>query len=69
MESHPHHHHSSSLHRVITRRAVLSAAVGSAGAALLAACGTQGTKGHFCLSGGRSSECGVIARVFALSGE
>lgn len=46
MESHPHHHHSSSLHRVITRRTVLSAAVGSAGAALLAACGTQGAKGH-----------------------
>lgn len=46
MESHPHHHHSSSLRRVITRRTVLSAAVGSAGAALLAACGTQGAKGH-----------------------
>lgn len=46
MESHPHHHHSSSLHRVITRRAVLSAAVGSAGTALLAACGAQGAKGH-----------------------
>lgn len=46
MESHPHHHYSSSLHRVITRRAVLSAAVGSAGTALLVACGAQGAKGH-----------------------
>ena len=46
MESHPHHHYSSSLRRVITRRAVLSASVGSAGAALLAACGAQGAKGH-----------------------
>ena len=54
MESHPHHHHSSSLHRVITRRTVLSAAVGSAGAALLAACGTQGAKGHSASSTGSS---------------
>lgn len=55
MESHPHHHHSSSLHRVITRRAVLSAAVGSAGtAALLAACGAQGAKGHSASSTGSS---------------
>lgn len=54
MESHPHHHHSSSLHRVITRRAVLSAAVGSAGTALLAACGAQGAKGHSASSTGSS---------------
>lgn len=54
MESHPHHHHSSSLRRVITRRTVLSAAVGSAGAALLAACGTQGAKGHSASSTGSS---------------
>lgn len=54
MESHPHHHHSSSLHRFITRRAVLSAAVGSAGTALLAACGTQGAKGHSASSTGSS---------------
>lgn len=54
MESHPHHHYSSSLHRVITRRAVLSAAVGSAGAALLVACGTQGAKGHSASSTGSS---------------
>lgn len=54
MESHPHHHYSSSLHRVITRRAVLSAAVGSAGTALLAACGAQGAKGHSASSTGSS---------------
>ena len=54
MESHPHHHHSSSLHRVITRRAVLSATVGSAGTALLAACGAQGAKGHSASSTGSS---------------
>lgn len=54
MESHPHHHHSSSLHRVITRRAVLSAAVGSAGTALLAACGAQGAKGRSASSTGSS---------------
>lgn len=54
MESHPHHHHSSSLHRVITRRAVLSAAVGSAGTALLAACGAQDAKGHSASSTGSS---------------
>ncbi|MBD9232684.1 MAG: D-alanyl-D-alanine carboxypeptidase family protein [Rothia mucilaginosa] len=54
VESHPHHHHSSSLHRVITRRAVLSAAVGSAGTALLAACGAQGAKGHSASSTGSS---------------
>lgn len=54
MESHPHHHHSSSLHRVITRRTVLSAAVGSAGTALLAACGAQGAKGHSASSTGSS---------------
>lgn len=54
MESHPHHHYSSSLRRVITRRTVLSAAVGSAGAALLAACGAQGTKGHSTSSTGSS---------------
>lgn len=54
MESHPHHHHSSSLHRFITRRAVLSAAVGSAGTALLAACGAQGAKGHSASSTGSS---------------
>lgn len=54
MESHPHHHHSSSLHRVITRRAVLSAAVGSAGTALLAACGAQDAKGRSASSTGSS---------------
>lgn len=54
MESHPHHHYSSSLHRVITRRAVLSAAVGSAGTALLAACGAPGAKGHSTSSTGSS---------------
>lgn len=54
MESHPHHHYSSSLHRIITRRAVLSAAVGSAGTALLAACGAQGAKGHSASSTGSS---------------
>lgn len=54
MESHPHHHYSSSLHRVITRRAVLSVAVGSAGTALLAACGAQGAKGHSASSTGSS---------------
>lgn len=54
MESHPHHYHSSSLHRVITRRAVLSAAVGSAGTALLAACGAQGAKGRSASSTGSS---------------
>lgn len=54
MESHPHHHYSSSLRRVITRRAVLSASVGSAGAALLAACGAQGAKGHSASSTGSS---------------
>lgn len=54
MESHPHHHYSSSLHRVITRRAVLSAAVGSAGTALLAACGAQGAKGRSASSTGSS---------------
>lgn len=54
MESHPHHHHSSSLHRIITRRAVLSAAVGSAGTALLAACGAQDAKGRSASSTGSS---------------
>lgn len=69
MESHPHHHHSSSLRRVITRRTVLSAAVGSAGAALLAACGTQGAKGHSASSTGSSPTSSPSVSPFTSSSE
>lgn len=69
MESHPHHHYSSSLRRVITRRTVLSAAVGSAGAAFLAACGTQGAKGHSASSTGSSPTSSPSVSPFTSSSE
>ena len=45
MGPHPHHHHSSPFHSIMTRRAALSVTLGSAGAVLLAACGTRGSEG------------------------
>lgn len=55
MGPHPHHHHSSPFHNsIMTRRAALSVALGSAGAALLAACGTRGSEGSSASSTGSS---------------
>ena len=54
MGPHPHHHHSSPFHSIMTRRAALSVALGSAGAALLAACGTRGSEGSSASSTGSS---------------
>ena len=54
MGPHPHHHHSSPFHSIMTRRAALSMALGSAGAALLAACGTRGSEGSSASSTGSS---------------
>ena len=54
MGPHPHHHHSSPFHSIMTRRTALSVALGSAGAALLAACGTRGSEGSSASSTGSS---------------
>lgn len=54
MGPHPHHHHSSPFHSIMTRRAALSVTLGSAGAALLAACGTRGSEGSSASSTGSS---------------
>ena len=54
MGPHPHHHHSSPFHSIMTRRAALSVALGFAGAALLAACGTRGSEGSSASSTGSS---------------
>ena len=67
MGPHPHHHHSSPFHSIMTRRAALSMALGSAGAALLAACGTRGSEGSSASSTGSSSASSPSVSPFASS--
>ena len=67
MGPHPNHHHSSPFHSIMTRRAALSMALGSAGAALLAACGTRGSEGSSASSTGSSSASSPSVSPFASS--
>lgn len=67
MGPHPHHHYSSPFHSIMTRRAALSMALGSAGAALLAACGTRGSEGSSASSTGSSPASSPSVSPFASS--